>query len=113
VQAYLKNVERKREKERAGVAFISDTPATPLTPLAPSTPAAPAAETSSAQTVDAQTPVQSIEQVPEQDIVNDAEFEAADVDTRTAAGQDAGAEVGDEAQPSQEVCSPTIVTKQD
>jgi hypothetical protein len=113
VQAYLKNVERKREKERAGASSIPDTPATPLTPLVPPTPTAQAAETSFVQTQDEQTPIQSIEHVPEQDVVTDGEFEASQdaaapaVFTSTLAEHLGTAEGGSLAQQRQEVCSIT------
>jgi hypothetical protein len=111
VQAYLKNIERKRAKERAGASSVTDIPATPFTPLISPTPPAPVAEPTLAQTLDAQTPVQSIEQVPEQDVVNDGEFEAKhDVAepalyTVTTTEQPADADVGDEVQQNHEVGS--------
>jgi hypothetical protein len=38
VQAFIKNIEKKREKERAGAS--ADIPVTPITPAAPPTPIA-------------------------------------------------------------------------
>jgi hypothetical protein len=107
VQAFLKNVERKREKERAA-ASIPDTPVTSFTPLAHSTPT-PVAPFSDLQAPDEQTPVQSIEHVADQDVVTEAEFEAkedafqsAAVDTSTTVIE---AEGEGEAQLSQDVCA--------
>jgi hypothetical protein len=104
VLAYLNNVAKKREKERAA-ASVPDTPATPLTPVAPPIPAA--------QAPDSQTPVQSIELVPEQDVITEAEFDKAQHASEPENGgpstlfeQPADRESRDEAQPSQdqEVC---------
>ena len=48
VQAFIKNIEKKREKERAGAS--ADTPVTPITPVAPPTPVTASAPASAENT---------------------------------------------------------------